>query len=218
MINRIVGLHFSPRGGTAIITDQIINELADRIAAECGTEISCETYDIFRRPLEIPSFDQDTIAVVAVPVRVGKMPVPALKVLENVEGSGAMTIAVVSYATRSYGNALYELYRRAEDRGFKVIGAGAFVTEHSGVSEVTLKRPDLKDMQEIVDFANIAAMKIKRLAGCEIEGMRVKPAPIDVAGRMPVHRISRLSPKAAAVAERTMEKLFRHQNESEWYV
>lgn len=218
MINRIVGLHFSPRGGTATITDQIISELADRIAAECGTEINCETYDIFRRPLEIPSFDQNTIAVVAVPVRVGKMPVPALRVLENTQGAGAMTIAVVSYAARSYGNALYELYRRAEERGFKVVGAGAFVTEHSGIADATLKRPDLQDMQEIIDFANIAAMKIKRLAGCEIEDMRVKPAPIDVVGKMPVHRISKVSPKAAAVAERTMEKLFRHQNKSEWYL
>ena len=38
-----------------------------------------------------------------------------------------MPLVSVSYGGRSYGNALFELQHYAEDAGFKVIGAGAFM-------------------------------------------------------------------------------------------
>ena len=46
-----------------------------------------------------------------------------------------------------------------------------------------------------------AAAKIMRLGGCEIEGLKVKPAPLEVKGICLSTEISRLSPKAAAIAQ-----------------
>ena len=218
MINRIVGLHFSPGGGTATITEELINEIAERISSECAADVSCETYDIFRRPDSIPEFDENTIAVIGMPVRIGKLPIPAIRILNKLEGSGAMSIALVSYGASSYGNALYELYRLAEDRGFKVVGAGAFISRHINSEDGLLTRPNKEDLQALGRFAVAATGKIKRLAGCEIEGLKVEPAPINLCGSIPIHRISRLSPEAAALAERTLEKLFACKSDPEWYL
>lgn len=218
MVNRIVGLHFSPRGGTATITERITGEIFDRLS-ECDLgEVTCESYDLFRRPEEMPELDENTVVVIGMPTRIGKLPMPAIRLLREAQGAGAMTVDVVSYGTNSYGNALYELYDLTDGQGFKVIGAGAFIAKHAGVSCDVLKRPDAEDIKEIRDFASAVAGKIKRLAGCDVEGLRIKPAPIYVDGKRPVHRISRVSPKAAAAAELALEKIFVKRKNSEWHL
>jgi len=218
MINRIVAMHFSPRGGTATITEQIVNCLAGELSEMVGGEITCDYYDMLRRPNRKPVIDQDTVVVVGLPVRIGKLPVPAMKLIEELSGDGAMTIALVSYGTRSYGDALYELYRLTEERGFKVIGAGAFVSKHKGVKDVSLIRPNIEDMQNISDFADAAMRKLRRLSGSQVESLRIKPAPIDVCGKIPTHRISKISPKAAAIAENTLERICISKRDIEWFL
>lgn len=217
MINRIVGLHFSPRGGTATITEKLIYELADDMAKECGSEISCELYDLFRGS-DLPVIDDSAVVVIGMPAVIGKLPLPALDKIKNMQGKGAMTLALVSYGTMTYGNALYELYRAIEEQGFKVVGAGAFVARHTGLTDSVLKRPDMDDFEILREFANAATGKLKRLAGCDIEGLKIKPAPINIKGSVPIHRISRISPKAAVIAENTIEKIYRLRNEPEWYL
>jgi len=63
-----------------------------------------------------------------------------------------------------------------------------------------------------------ATDKIKRLAGCEIEELKIKPAPLEVSGKMPVHKISRFSPKAAAAAQKVIEKITLMKRKSEWFL
>ncbi len=218
MINRIVGLHFSPRGGTATITERITGEIFDRLS-ECDLgDVICESYDLFRRPEEIPELDEDTVVVIGMPTRIGKLPIPAIRLLREAKGAGAMTVDVVSYGTNSYGDALYELYDLTASQGFRVIGTGAFIARHAGSSGDVLTRPDAEDIEEIRNFASAVAGKIRRLAGSDVEGLRVKPAPINVDGKLPVHRISKLSPKAAAVAELALEKISVKRHKAEWHL
>jgi len=218
MINRVVGMHFSPRGGTATITEQIVGILANELSDMVGSEVCCESFDMLRKPDCRPAFDKDTVAVIGMPVRIGKLPMPAIKLLKEISGSGAMTIAVVSYGTRSYGDALYELYHLSEDSGFKVIGAGAFVSKHKGVRDVSLVRPNREDLDAIGAFTDAAMGKLRRLSGSQIESLRIKPAPIDICGKLPTHRISTISPSAAALAENILERVCVKKRDIEWYL
>lgn len=74
------------------------------------------------------------------------------------------------------------------------------------------------DDAAIMRFEDAAANKIKRLAGCEVEGLKIKPMPVEAPGHMPVHLISRYSPSAAAVAQRVCERFSMKKRQSEWFL
>ena len=74
------------------------------------------------------------------------------------------------------------------------------------------------DVEAMAEFSNAATAKIRRLAGCEIDELKIKPAPLEVNGRMPIHKISRISPRAAAAAQRVIEKVSLLKRHSEWFL
>lgn len=217
MIRKVVGLHFSPRGGTAKITEQIVKEVANRLNQEMVEEVKGSCFDMLNYGLVPPKFDEETIAIIGMPVNVGKIPLPAIKMLNSIEGSGAMTIVMVSYGGRTYGNALYELYNCVEKQNFVIVGAGAFIARH-GRKEGALPRPDVQDLAAIREFSKHTSNKLLRLSGSSVEGLKIKPAPLSLAGRMPNHRISKISPKAAAMAEITLERANLKRREPEWFL
>ena len=74
------------------------------------------------------------------------------------------------------------------------------------------------DNESLMDFSKASSEKIMRLAGCEIEELKIKPMPVEVNGRMPVHKISRVSPKAAAVAQEVFNRISVLRRRSEWFL
>lgn len=217
MIKRVVGLHFSPLGGTAKITEQIVEEVATALNSNCVEPVKYECLDMLQFGTEAPSFDEETVAIVGMPTNIGKLPLPAIKMIKSLEGAGALTVAMVTYGARSYGNALFELYNKIEEQGFVVVGAAAFIARHKR-KDGSLPRPDLQDLDSIREFAKHTAGKLNRLSGSSVDGLRIKPAPLTLAGRMPVHRISKVSPKAAAIAELTLERVNFGRKEPEWFL
>ncbi len=218
MIRRVVGIHFSPAGGTADMTDRLTDQLAD-IFRNCSPEmITTETYELLRLGDEAVDFDDETVAVIGMPVYVGKVPLPALNALKKIRANGSVAVAVVSYGARTYGNALYELQHHAEEQGFKVIGAGAFSVKYKRHGLRSVPGEYSGDRESVEQFGKAAAAKIRRLGGCEIEGLRIKPAPLEVAGRLPIHKISRISPRAAAAAQVMLERIAVRHRESEWFL
>ncbi len=232
MIRRVVGIHFSPVGGTARMTDRLTHQLAD-ILKDCSPEsVTTETYELLGLGDEDIILDEETVAVIGMPVYVGKVPLPALSALEKIQANGAVALAAVSYGARTYGNALYELHHFAENQGFRVIGAGAFSVRYSKKlrnrgrgARFSAKGADAAgtelysgDIRTLTEFGSAAAAKIRRLAGCDIEGLKIKPAPLEVSGRLPIHRVSRLSPRAAAAAQGVLEKVAVRRRESEWFL
>ena len=129
-----------------------------------------------------------------------------------------MTIASVSYGGRSYGNAFFELKSLAEDCGFRPIGAGAFLISRMARRGDAHGFATALDGEAMTEFSKAAAAKIRRLAGCEIEELKIKPAPLEVSGRMPVHKISRISPRAAAAAQKVIERISLLKRHSEWFL
>lgn len=216
MIRRIVSIHFSPVGGTARMTEQLAEQLAD-ILADCSPdEIATESYELIRMDQDTVELDDETVAVIGMPVYVGKVPLPAVNALNRFRPNGAIAIDAVSFGARTYGNALYELQHFTEDMGFKVVGAGAFAVRNNK-KEISSGGYS-GDADALQEFSKAAAAKIRRLAGCEIEGLRIRPMRLELAGRLPVHRISRISPRAAAMAQDLLERVAVRRRNSEWYL
>ena len=185
---------------------------------DCSPEdITVECHDLLKEQPDSISVDEETVAVIGMPVYVGKIPLPGARALRSIAGKGAMTVAAVSYGGRSYGNALYELKALAEDCGFRPVGAGAFLISYMARRGAAGSAPAL-DTESMAQFSEAASAKIRRLMGCEIEELRIKPAPLEVNGKMPVHKISRISPKAAAAAQKVIEKVSLLRRHSEWFL
>ncbi len=214
MIKRVVGLYFSSQGRTASITRLLAQEITEKINEECVEKASWKCIDINNEDAKNLTFDDETVAIIGMPVYVGKIPLQGLKAIKKICGNGTMTIVLVSYGTKSYGNALYELHHFSEDQGFKVIGAAAFPTKGDG--NIACRR--LKEVGAVKAFVDAASNKLRRLSGCTIEGLRIKPAPLHIDGNLPVHRISRLSPKAAEAAQKVFEKISNSERDTEWYL
>ena len=218
MIKRVAGLYYSPVGGTAIMTERLARSIKD-VLDDCSPEdITVECHDLLKEQTAGIKVDEETIVVIGMPVYVGKIPLPAANVLRGIKGNGAMTLTAVSYGGRSYGNALFELNSLAEDCGFRPIGAGAFLISYMARRNSATSSAPALDIESMAEFSNAASAKIKRLTGCEIEELKIKPAPLEVSGRMPVHKISRISPKAAATAQKVIEKISLLKRHSEWFL
>ena len=217
MIRKVIGIYYSPAGGTQKMTE-ILAQRIGAILDDCSPlDVSVECHDMLREQCGSIRFDDETVAVIGMPVYVGKIPLPAAAALRRVEGNGAMTLAAVSYGGRKYGNALFELKRIAEESGFRAVGAGAFMTSYLKRKGVKGSAPAVDD-ESLSDFCTAASDKIKRLAGCEIEELRIRPVPVEVNGRMPVHKISRISPKAAAAAQGVFNRISVMRRRSEWFL
>ena len=218
MIRKVIGIYYSPAGGTKVMTEALARKIG-AILDECSPlDVSVECLDMLKAQSGELVFDDETVAVIGMPVYVGKIPLPAAAALRRIAGNGAMTLAAVSYGGRKYGNALFELKRLAEECGFKAVGAGAFMISYMARRGSSRSSAPAIDADALSDFGKAASEKIKRLAGCEIEELKIRPVPVEVNGRMPVHKISRISPKAAAVAQEVFNRISVMRRKSEWFL
>ncbi len=218
MIRKVTGIYYSPAGGTALMTKLLAREIGDMIDASSPFDVSVEYHDMLKEQIDSIDINDETVVVIGMPVYVGKIPLPAAEFLSNIKGSGAMTLAAVSYGGRSYGNALYELKNLAEECGFKPIGAGAFMISYMARRGSSRSAEPAIDLESLKDFCEAASKKIERLSGSEIETLKIRPMPVEVSGRMPVHFISKISPKAAAIAQDIFNRISIVRRSSEWFL
>lgn len=218
MIRKVIGIYYSPAGGTKLMTETLARKIGAILDESSPLGVSVECHNMLKEESDSIAFDDETVAVIGMPVYVGKIPLPAAEALRNISGNGAMTLAAVSYGGRKYGNALFELKRLAEECGFKAIGAGAFMISYMARRGSATGSAPAIDLEAVMDFSKAASDKIKRLSGSEIKELRIKPAPVEVNGRMPVHKISRISPDAAAIAQEIFNRLSVLRRRSEWFL
>ena len=172
MKNQITQIYFSPGGTTARIAEELSSTLAENI----------QTIDLLKNaPTSPVRYDADGLVQVAMPVFVGRIPSICAELLKKLEGTNTPAIAVVVFGNREYEDALLELTDLLTERGFIVIGAAAFVAQHSIFPEVAKGRPDANDKRQIRDFAFKC---LKKLNGEVI--------PVTVKGSKPYRTISTL--------------------------
>ena len=95
------------------------------------------------------AFKHDDLVIIAAPVYGGRVAPKAVERLAGIRGNSTPVIVVVLYGNREFEDALLELNTIAVEAGFVVVGAAAFVGEHSFSSTempIAYGRPDADDL------------------------------------------------------------------------
>lgn len=137
--------------------------------------------DLMKRKLPEIDFSQKDLAIFSMPVYSGRIPKVAKDYINKMSGKGAKAVSVVVYGNRDYDNSLIELNEVLKDRGFEVIGSGAFVAKHSIVTTIASERPDENDFKDIEEFG-------KKLL--KLFDEKNKLTPPTVKGEVPFEEIS----------------------------
>ena len=155
---KISAMYFSATGTTR----KVVRGIANKVSAHVYGEITVNNIDFTlpearRKPL---IFTEEDVVIIGVPVYAGRVPNVLLKYLNSIMGNATMAIPVVVYGNRNYDDALIELKDILELNGFKVMAAGAFIGEHSFSRTLAENRPNEKDIDIAIDFANKIYTKI----------------------------------------------------------
>ena len=170
-IQKLGIVYFSPTGSTKKVM-RIVSKAFD---------LKLEDYDLtdyLQRDTKI-TFTENDFVIFGIPVFGGRVPVTMTKRLENIAGNKTATAIIATYGNHEYNGALLELKNLVERRGFKVIGAAAFVTEHSVVRTVATGRPNQADEEFIIDFGKALLKKITAIRSLSEE------ADLHVSGKIP---------------------------------
>ncbi len=143
-MNELKLVYFSPTGTTR----KVIMEAAS------GIDLKSVSYDLTVHKEKKPSlkFKSNDFVIFGIPVYAGRVPATFLEYFVNLSGKDTPAALIATYGCRQYEDALLELKNEVEGRGFKVIGAAAFPTEHSIVRSIGLGRPNKQDLNTIADF------------------------------------------------------------------
>ena len=181
-MNELKLVYFSPTGTTR----KVIMEAAANI------DLKSVSYDLTVHKEKKPSlkFKSNDLVLFGIPVYAGRVPAVFLEYFEALSGQGTPAALIATYGCREYEDALLELKNEVESRGFKVIGAAAFPTEHSIVRSIGLGRPNKQDLKEIADFGKQLSRRIHTESSFE-------PFNISVPGNTPYRKAgaASLTPK-----------------------
>lgn len=134
---------------------------------------------------ELPEIGQQDLVVVASPVYGGRLPDQVSSRLKELTGNRAKAVAMVVYGNRDYDDALLELTDILAEADFDIIGAGAFIGQHSIFPKVAASRPDEKDLARLNSFVSecMRVMQTGSEGYPDVKGKR----PYKKAGGVPLH-------------------------------
>ena len=166
---KITVMYFSPTGTTKKIVKTFGEAAAQNMACSEMEEID---FTPKKNREKTYSFSDNDLVVLGVPVYAGRVPNVLKGFLSSIQGNGALGVAFTLYGNRSFDDALVELRDIMKEDGFRVIGAGGFVGEHSFSRTLGKGRPNGMDLEEAAEFALKIADKIKggSLGGDHLEG------------------------------------------------
>ena len=153
----IEALYFSPTGSTRKITRSFCGAVSRNASIEHDLTLPKN------RTKTIPRIQADLL-VLAFPIYEEKMPEHILHIVEQLKGEDTPAVILGVYGAVDYGVSLRQAQEILEDRGFHVVGAGAFIGEHSFASDsipLAKGRPDVEDLNIAAEYGK----KISRLLG-----------------------------------------------------
>lgn len=155
----IVTTYFSPTGTSKKVADAIANGLGAQ---------SNETLDLTSGSVEKRHFSADEFCIFSFPVYAGRVASQAVERMEGITAKGTPAVAVVLYGNREYEDALLELKNLLSEKGFNIVGAAAFIGEHSfstPTNPVAPGRPDEQDIEKALRFGQQIAQKDSGIQG-----------------------------------------------------
>jgi len=150
-------VYFSPCDLTLKVANAVIKAMVQNLGP---VQVNSYNFtDKILRGQEI-SIPKDHVLIVACPTYAGRVPnkiMPSFR--DNVKGNGGKCIVITTFGGRAYDESLRELYQLMTDNNFVVIGAAAFVCEHSMAHNLSTNRPDETDLQEAAEFGTACAIE-----------------------------------------------------------
>lgn len=163
----IKGMHsiiFSPTGTTRTVMESVCRGMGPMCPKETDlTQPQSKIAPCF--------FTADDVVILGMPVYSGRLPSLAVDRFRGMKGYGTPIVALVVYGNRAYEDALLELCDLCEKQGFKVVGAGAFIGQHSFSSDeypIGHHRPDQKDIDQAERFGREIKQRIHNDSVVEI--------------------------------------------------
>lgn len=135
---------FSPTGGTQRVSEILCQGMRKE---NIVTDLCVKAADI-----QLPSIQEDDLAIIAMPVYAGRVPALAVERLRMVNPNGAKCVVAAVFGNRAYDDVLLEMQDVASEIGFRVIAAVAAVAEHSIIRKYGKGRPDADDEQSLQKF------------------------------------------------------------------
>lgn len=137
-------LFFSPTGGTRKIAKSVARGLALRprdfdLTLPSGRERGV-------------ALDRDELLLLAFPVHGGRLPKLVRDYFVKLPSGKRPVACVVVYGNRAYEDALLELFDLCHSKGYEVVGAAAFIGEHSYSKVMGKGRPDPADEEKARRF------------------------------------------------------------------
>lgn len=137
-------LYFSPTH----TTQAVVRAIAD------GVGLRAREFDFTRLSAApaTPVFKPSELAVIGLPVYMGRVPFTANAYLRTLKAEGAPCIVVGVYGNRAFDDYLVELEDIAREQGFLPVAAAAFIGEHSITSALGTGRPNPDDLRLAAEF------------------------------------------------------------------
>ena len=148
---------FSPTGGTQRVSEILCQGM--------GKESVVTDLCVKAAGIQLPNIQEDDLAIIAMPVFAGRVPVLAVDRLRMVKPNSAKCVVVAVFGNRAYDDALLEMQDVATEMGFRVIAAVGAVAEHSIIRKYGKGRPDADDEQMLRQFGADIMCKAEREGG-----------------------------------------------------
>lgn len=166
-IENVNVFYFSPTHTTKTVVQNIA----------LGTKLKIKDNDLtfIKKDIKDYNFSEKELVIVGVPVYGGRTPEVVRKALNKIKGNNAPIVLVATYGNRHYDDTLIEMKDIFVTNGFKVVGAGAFLGEHSFTSKVATGRPNKEDTEKAYEFGKQIVEKIKgikKIENIEVPGNR----------------------------------------------
>lgn len=167
-VQQLHQMYFSPTGTTKKVLEILAKEMG-----RSGQQIDLT----LNREVKY-HFTANDVVLFGIPVYSGRVPRTAVERLTHLKGENTPVILVATYGNRDYDDALLELKKLMEVRGFAVVAAMAVSCEHSIVTSIAAGRPDEADVKKLQGFAQQIMEKIAKLPSwSELPKLEVKGNP-----------------------------------------
>ncbi len=154
---KITIVYFSPTGTTKKALQTFGNKLAEALNTYPIQELDFTPKKNREREYR---FSKEDLVVLGLPVYAGRVPNVLKEFLRSIEGDGAKGVAITLFGNRNFDDALVELRDKMTENSFQVLGAGAFVGEHSFSRTLGKGRPLPEDLKQLEEFALAVAAKV----------------------------------------------------------
>ncbi len=139
----VYNIYFSPTGGTKKVADLLISKISkDYINIDL-----CKDIDNI-------SLSNNDLCLISVPSFSGRVPSTAIQRINKIIGNNTKAILNCVYGNREWEDTLTELQDTLEAQGFICVAGVAAVAEHSIFRQFANGRPNLEDINELIEFAN----------------------------------------------------------------